>query len=213
MIANGDCRKRKQISLKTACVLSGLLLLLAAAGLAVHNLLEDHQAGVRSQELLAQVETSQRDLPIEGTNLSSAETISPTEEESTKATAPAGYNVAAILSLPDLGITLPVLKECSDDLLKVSPCVFTGSWEDGPEQLIIAGHNYYTHFKDIGELPVGAKITFQTLDGTEYTLSIMEISAIGVDEPEKLEADQWDLTLLTCNFDRTKRILVRCQIV
>jgi sortase A len=199
-------------STRIALILAGLLLILAAAFVA-GNLLEDRRAGARAQELLAQAE-----MEIRGGSASlpepavSGEEILPSGTDGGQNAASwEDYNVIGILSLPDLGLTLPVLGEYGEDLLKVAPCVFEGGWEGGPQGLVIAGHNYRTHFQSIHQLKPGATITFQTMDGPVYSLEVEKIVEIGADQPEKLEAEQWDMTLLTCNLDRSKRILVRCS--
>ena len=201
-------------SRRALLILTGVLLLLAAAGLGLRNWMDQRQAGLLSKEILARAEAallenspSASHLP-EGTADGSSNLSVP--DNGVQTASWEGYDIIGILSLPDLGLTLPVLGAYQEDLLKAAPCVFAGSWENGPQGLVIAGHNYQTHFHNIGSLTPEAKISFQALDGTLYPLQIAQIEEIGADEPDKLDAAAWDITLLTCNPDRSKRILVRC---
>ena len=198
-------------SVRIAVALTGIALLLAALALTVGNHLDERQAELHTQELLSQAEREIQGPMQNPVSPSSAEGSTSISEEGQNASAWDSYDVVGILTIPDLGLILPILGEYDDNLLKVAPCVFEGSWENGPKGLVIVGHNYPIHFKSIGDLPIGANMTFQTMDGTEYALSVKEITEIGADEPEKLDGEQWDLTLFTCNADRSKRILVRCS--
>ncbi len=200
----------RTFSFRIATLLVGLALLLAAGIFLIGDFREERRVEVQTRELLIQAEKILQEQPQEPSQVSSVEE-SADMSQSQRPTPWAAYDVVGVLTIPDLWLTLPILGEYSHDLLAVAPCVFAGSWEAGPQGLVIAGHNYRIHFKDIGELPLGAEVTFQTLEGEEYTLVVEEVTEIAADEPEKLKAEQWDMTLLTCNSDRSKRILVRCR--
>ncbi len=51
------------------------------------------------------------------------------------------------LEIPSLDLTLPVMSEWSYPLLKLAPCRYAGSAYQG--NLVIAAHNYKTHFRKI----------------------------------------------------------------
>ena len=195
-------------------ILLGVLLILAAALLIGKNLLEQQSAARLSASLLEQAQRQ-----MEESASAMPTTSSPTldglsegrSEENTQTSADwSGYDIAGVLSLPDLGLELPVLADYSENLLKVSVCIF--DWEDNqdPPRMVIAGHNYKAHFGSISKLLVGAKIKYKPLDGKENRFQVSEIVEISADDGAALEDGEWDLTLLTCNFDMSKRILVRC---
>ena len=133
-------------------VAAGALLLLAGALLAGQNLLTERRAARQTADLLAAVETriaAPADLPAPEV------TGDPW----------AGYEVIGVVGLPDLGLSLPVLAGYTQDLLAVAPCRYTDDLALEPGQLVVAGHNYRTHFGRLGELAPGCRITWQNLDG------------------------------------------------
>ena len=180
-------------------VTAGALLLLAGALLAGQNLLTERRAARQTADLLAAVETriaAPADLPAPEV------TGDPW----------AGYEVIGVVGLPDLGLSLPVLADYTQDLLAVAPCRYTDDLALEPGQLVVAGHNYRTHFGRLGELSPGSRITWQNLDGVTYTYTVTEVTEIDAGDREALEQGDWDLTLFTCDVTRTRRILVRAAL-
>ena len=180
-------------------VAAGALLLLAGALLAGQNLLTERRAARQTADLLAAVETriaAPADLPAPEV------TGDPW----------AGYEVIGVVGLPDLGLSLPVLADYTQDLLAVAPCRYTDDLALEPGQLVVAGHNYRTHFGRLGELAPGSRITWQNLDGVTYAYSATEVTEIDAGHREALEQGDWDLTLFTCDVTRTRRILVRAAL-
>lgn len=180
-------------------VAAGALLLLAGALLAGQNLLTERRAARQTADLLAAVETriaAPADLPAPEV------TGDPW----------AGYEVIGVVGLPDLGLSLPVLADYTQDLLTVAPCRYTDDLALEPGQLVVAGHNYRTHFGRLGELAPGCRITWQNLDGVTYTYTVTEVTEIDAGDREALEQGDWDLTLFTCDVTRTRRILVRAAL-
>ena len=180
-------------------VAAGALLLLAGALLAGQNLLTERRAARQTADLLAAVETriaAPADLPAPEV------TGDPW----------AGYEVIGVVGLPDLGLSLPVLAGYTQDLLAVAPCRYTDDLALEPGQLVVAGHNYRTHFGRLGELAPGSRITWQNLDGVTYTYTVTEVTEIDAGDREALEQGDWDLTLFTCDVTRTRRILVRAAL-
>ena len=180
-------------------VAAGALLLLAGALLAGQNLLTERRAARQTADLLAAVETriaAPADLPAPEV----------TRDPWT------GYEVIGVVGLPDLGLSLPVLADYTQDLLAVAPCRYTDDLALEPGQLVVAGHNYRTHFGRLGELASGSRITWQNLDGVTYTYTVTEVTEIDAGDREALEQGDWDLTLFTCDVTRTRRILVRAAL-
>ena len=180
-------------------VAAGALLLLAGALLAGQNLLTERRAARQTADLLAAVETriaAPADLPAPEV------TGDPW----------AGYEVIGVVGLPDLGLSLPVLADYTQDLLAVAPCRYTDDLALEPGQLVVAGHNYRTHFGRLGELAPGSRITWQNLDGVTYAYTVTEVTEIDAGDREALEQGDWDLTLFTCDVTRTRRILVRAAL-
>ena len=177
------------------CIALGVILLLTAAGLVSRNLWQQHQAEQSSAHLLELAR--QR---LEG------ETPLP-DDDPFEPDPLAGYAIDGILSIPELGLELPVLADYSEENLRLGICLYEQD-SDGSRK-VIAGHNYRNHFGRLGTLSPGDRLTYTASDGSETVCQVLSLTEIGADDREALEAGDWDMTLLTCNTDMSRRILVR----
>lgn len=132
-------------------------------------------------------------------------------EETPAPAAQLNYNVAGFLLIPALELELPVLDEYSESLLNVSVCRYMGSAGDKPEGLVVAGHNYKSHFGNLSKLSVGDEVVFTSLSGTQHNYTVTEKTEINAYDHGALEQDDWDISLFTCTYDGSKRVLVRCR--
>ncbi len=117
------------------------------------------------------------------------------------------------VSIPSLGLELPVLSEWSYPNLNFSPCRYTGSVEEG--NLVLAAHNYNSHFGRISELNSGETIIFTDGDGVMHEYYVLQSELIdGKNVPEmQTGAEEWDLTLFTCTLSGASRVTVRAALV
>ena len=120
-----------------------------------------------------------------------------------------GQECVGMIEIPALGLKLPVISEWSDAKLKKAPCRYSGSAY--LKNMIIAGHNYRTHFSGIKRLNPGDSIVFTDADGNVFSYGVAEIETIGGYDIEKMEAGDWDLTLFTCTNKGKARAAVRCR--
>lgn len=116
-----------------------------------------------------------------------------------------------ILSIPKLSLELPVLYRWSEELIKKSVATFSGEVTGDFSRLVILGHNYESHFGKLPNLKVGDAVMMKWLEGIEYQYEVTELLQIQGTDAKSLQEGDWDLTLFTCNFDGTKRELVRCK--
>ena len=128
------------------CVLLGVVLLLAALGLYGYNRWEDAQAGAEAQTVVQDlqekvVEQTQSAASAPAIDYSSLDPELPVVELD-------GYEYVGTVSIPAIGIDLPVMSEWSYPKLKISPCRQFGS--SRTDDLVIAAHNYESHFGKIG---------------------------------------------------------------
>ena len=155
------------------CVLLGVVLLLAALGLYGYNRWEDAQAGAEAQTVVQDlqekvVEQTQSAASAPAIDTSSLDPELPVVELD-------GYEYVGTVSIPAIGIDLPVMSEWSYPKLKISPCRQFGS--SRTDDLVIAAHNYESHFGKIGTLALGDEVRFTDMDGIEnhYTVSAIEV--------------------------------------
>lgn len=115
------------------------------------------------------------------------------------------------LSIPSLGLELPVLSEWSYDGLQHAPCRYSGSAYAG--NMVIAAHNYTAHFGKLGRLAYGADVVFTDVRGNAFSYTVESIETLSPESVEEMTQSDWDLTLFTCTLSSTSRITVRCTQV
>ena len=181
----------------------GALCLLSALGLTGHNLWDERRASqsvAESAEQLSSViqpkaETDQLLLPQE-------QTVMPTVPLD-------GRSYIGVLEIPSLGLSLPILDQCTDSLLKVAPCLYEGNLYDG---FIIAGHNYVSHFKKLSQLVAGDTVRFTDVEGNVWNYTVVTTEIIGGYDVEAMKEGDWDLTLFTCTYGGQDRVTIRCMM-
>ena len=120
-----------------------------------------------------------------------------------------------ILEIPKLEIVLPVAEKFSYEALQQTPCIYSGSVYSN--DLVIAAHNYDVHFGRLSSLGFDYDVLFTDTEGNRYSFRTVNIETLNpyqyTDLVEKQKKNEWDLTLFTCNYSGTQRIVVRCRRV
>ena len=111
------------------------------------------------------------------------------------------------LSFPKSGRSFAVRREWSDELLLRGPCRVSGSAEGG--DLIIAGHNYRSHFRTLWNAAQGDRAEFRDLNGDLYCYEVLFSETVAGSDTEAMSAGDWDMTLFTCTADAESRVAVR----
>lgn len=113
-----------------------------------------------------------------------------------------------VLEIPSISLTLPVGSKYSDEILREIPCRYYGSVYT--DNMVIAGHNYISHFGKLSQLTEGDAIIFTDVEGHTFTWYVDAIEALHSTDVEGMTEGKWPLTLFTCTMDGQNRITVRC---
>ena len=176
----------------------GAVLILAALLLFLYNRSEDRRAGQEAESLLEDARSA----------MAANADPEPQEEPAEEIT----YDYAGVIAIPDLSLELPVIDQWSYARLKVAPCRQSGAAADG--DLVIAAHNYKSHFGYLDRLEPGASVIFTDMEGTVYRYAVEEIRQL---EPEDVEdvssvfSSEYPLVLYTCTPGGKARVAVFCQ--
>ncbi len=203
-------------------VLAGALLIGGALALYGANRMEDEKAGAAAVETAAvlqqEIEKAQTQ-HMETTVLEQPEAASPepsmdtpadeTQNEPAPVAMVGEYEYLGVLSLPSLGLELPVMADWDYERLKLAPCRQFGSVET--DDLVIAGHNYIGHFANLGMMKAGDSVTFTTMDGAVHTYVVAKTDIIDPEDTEKVSESGYALTLYTCTYGRQSRVTVYCE--
>ena len=207
-------------TIKKIFIICGILLILAALALCGYNIMQDKRAGNESQkvmkELIKLIPEPVADIStVEAPSNPADDLFSPYEEENNSTDMPAPVNIGGrdycgYVSIPSLGLELPVIDNWSYAALEISPCRFSGSAVGN--DLIIAAHNYNSHFGCIDELEQGDEITFVDTGGTVHRYLVDDIRVLNGSDSEGMfngKGSDWDITLFTCTLSGQARVAVR----
>lgn len=196
------------------CILLGLILLLGAVGLTGYFLLENHAASSAAANMAEQLVfetaavTQTVELPPSRQEIPDY-VLDPNMEMPTAAVD--GHDCIGVVEIPKLDKRLPVISRWSYGDLRIAPCRYDGSAYDG--SLIIAAHNYAAHFGSLSTLQTGDRVTFTDMDGNVFSYDVIDMTTISPNTVEQLYEGDWDLTLFTCTFGNTYRVVVRCRLL
>ena len=176
----------------------GAVLILAALLLFLHNRSEDRRAGQEAESLLEDARSA----------MAADTDPEPQEELAEEIT----YDYAGVIAIPDLSLELPVIDQWSYARLKVAPCRQSGAAADG--DLVIAAHNYKSHFGYLDRLEPGASVIFTDMEGTVYRYAVEEIRQLEPEDAEDVSSvfsSEYPLVLYTCTPGGKARVAVFCQ--
>ena len=115
------------------------------------------------------------------------------------------------LEFPQLKLSLPIMAgEWSEAKLKKAPCIYEGSVY--LDTMVIAGHNYKSHFSGLKSLEEGSEICFIDAEGNRFFYELAWTEVIGEYDVDRMssKAESWDLTLFTCTYGGRERYTLRC---
>lgn len=194
------------------CVAAGVLLLLAAAGVFGYDRYEDAHAGAEAQAAVQELEERVEQCGREERAGEMPSQTAGTDSEETQelpVTLLDGYEYIGILSIPALDLRLPVMSEWSYPKLKLSPCRESGSTRT--DDLVIAAHNYESHFGKLGSLSAGDAVVFTDMDGVEEHYTAAKTEILKPTEVDAVEHSGYPLVLYTCTYGGKTRIVVFCE--
>ena len=120
-----------------------------------------------------------------------------------------GHEYIGTLSIPSLGLKVPVQRNWSYENLSVSPCRYSGSAY--ADNLAIIAHTY--HFGKLSSLALDATVTFTDMENNVFRYVVREKNTIAPNDANEIAHSDYDLTLVTCTLSGTKRVAVYCERV
>ena len=199
------------------CTALGLLLLLAALGLTAYNLWRDAMASmsvdVVLERLTPTLSSRQSELPPLSSGEALEEAFVPDHVLNPEMAMPEenidGRSYIGVLDIPALELSLPIISEWSYDALQIAPCRYSGSTY--LDNLVIAGHNYRSHFASLPQLQPGDTVTFTDMDGNVFSYAVSSLETPSPYAVSDMTSGDWDLTLFTCTVGGQSRLAIRCD--
>ena len=162
----------------------GVSLIICALGMIVYNVITDYIAGNKAKVALSYLDDNFLNSEIY------SDAIPKVKYD--------GIDYIGIISIEKLNIRLPVIANYSNEYLKIAPTLYSGNINNN--DAIIIAHNYISHFKNLGNLNIGDRVSFEDKE------------EIYQDNSSKLYDGEWDLTLFTCkNTNMDYRTTIRLK--
>ena len=225
--------KRKKKIYKFHFILS-IFLVIILVSLYIYAEYDRNKSEEVSQVLLAEVKTGKDDTTKQSTKddaiiivlsesaAEEAEDIGSNEIISDTTVDGITYTTEAILTIPKIGITYPVLSETSDELLEIS---INRYWPEQnklqPNEIgnyCIVGHNYRNGkmFGRLNELENGDIVTLEDMTGRTLQYAVYDRFVVKPDDTSCTSQHtngRKELTLITCTNYGTERLVVKCRAV
>lgn len=186
----------------------GLLLIAAALCFIIYNLYEEHHAREQSGQAL---DALQEYIPGSDQNDDTSMPdymLNPDMEMPTQTID--GIDYIGVLEIPSLNLELPVISQWSYPNLRIAPCRYSGSAYSGG--LVIAAHNYDSHFGRLKTLQTDDEVIFTDIDGNTFTYKVAVMEILEPLATEEMKSEEWDLSLFTCTIGGRSRVTVRCVL-
>ncbi|MGN1008377.1 MAG: sortase [Butyricicoccus sp.] len=122
-----------------------------------------------------------------------------------------GYEYVGVISIPALELNLPVMAEWNYNRLRIAPCRQFGS--SRTDDLVIAAHNYKTHFGLLKELSPGDAVTFTDMANIVNDYAVVKTDVLKPNEVDAVQNSGYDLVLYTCTLGGATRVVVFCDRV
>ena len=199
------------------CTAIGLLLLLAALLLTAYNLWRDAMASTSVdfvlEHLTPALSSRQAVLPALPSGEALEEAFVPDYVLNPEMAMPEenidGRSYIGVLDIPALGLSFPIISEWSYDALQIAPCRYSGSAY--LDNLVIAGHNYRSHFASLPQLQPGDSVTFTDIDGNVFSYEVSSLETLSPYAISDMTSGDWALTLFTCTVGGQSRLAIRCD--
>ncbi len=189
--------------------LIGTLLIIGAVALTLYNVFDQSRAEKAVVESVSVIEELTPEIPVDSEFDKPLYEIAPDMEMPVVTHENIDY--IGTLYIDSLNLKLPIISEWSYPNLKKAPCRYTGSaYKDN---MVLAAHNYQSHFGRLQSLGVGDSVVFLDVEGNEFRYSVTATEVLQPTAVEDMVSSDCDLTLFTCTLGGRTRFTVRCDKV
>lgn len=119
-----------------------------------------------------------------------------------------GEKYIGYVEIPKLQLQLPIFADWSYENLTLAPCRHFGLIET--QDLVIAGHNYKSHFGYLYKLEIGDTVTITAANAEIYEYEVAKIETLDSTDVEEVQNSGYPLTLYTCTTSKEARTVIFC---
>lgn len=126
-----------------------------------------------------------------------------------------GAPYCGTLSLPELGLELPIADTYSSGQLALTPCRYEGSLY--ADNLVIAGIDFDAHFGSLTTLNGGEEVAISDTLGNTVLYYVNGVETLQPTDLDRVVSgsdgtDAGDLRLMVCGADQKVRFVVHCSV-
>ena len=185
----------------------GVLMILGAAGLLLHNRQESEREASFSARILPVLERR-----IEAAaETATAPPLVPdplAPERSMPVAEIDGNEYVGVLEIPSIGYRSTIMADWSYQKLELSACRFHGSVYS--DDLVLCAHNYNSLYRKIAALQPGDAVWFTDMDGLTWTYEVSDLETLSPNMVEEMNDSGYELTFFTCTYGGQARLTLRC---
>lgn len=122
-----------------------------------------------------------------------------------------GYDCFGVITIPSLGIELPILNTWDYERLDIGPCIYYGNINEN--NLVICGHSYKSHFKYLYNLDMDDYVIITDVNNNQYVYQVKDMNVISPKDTDEVIENDFDLTLFTCYNSGSQRIVIHLNKV
>lgn len=121
------------------------------------------------------------------------------------------------ISIAKINLDYYIYNECTEELLKILPCKYSGPKLGEQGNICILGHNYLdgNFFSNINKLENNDEIIINGFNNKIYKYKVydkLEIDSSNIEEIINPKENGQILTLCTCTIDKDIRLIVRAKL-
>lgn len=123
--------------------------------------------------------------------------------------------IIAIMTIDKLNLKYPILKDDTEENLKVAPAKFWGADPNEVGNLCVVGHNYGNskYFSKLSSLVDGDIVKVMDTQGNDVSYTVYEKKVINENDlscTSQLTNGKKEVTLITCTDNSIERLVVKC---
>lgn len=124
--------------------------------------------------------------------------------------------IFGIIEIPKINIRYPIFSHLSEELLKISPCKFSGESPKINGNICIAGHNYNNSmfFSNLSLLTKNDKICLYDNSNNKYVYTVFNLYEVKESDLSPIfdyNQSSKELTLITCNNINQNRLIIKAK--
>lgn len=126
------------------------------------------------------------------------------------------YRTIAVIDIPKINLSYPIINDYSDENLNIAPTKFVGPAPNEVGNFVVVGHNNWNRefFSNLNKLEKGDTVTITDYNKNSLNYQVTDMYEVNQNDFSCLDQNtngNIELTLITCiKYKKNKRLVVKC---